>query len=139
MTGSARGCRKPAAWPRFTICPFISRVGLPALIALVLAGLAAPAARGASTVAAADLADLSLEQLSNIVVMSVSRRDERLGSAAASVYVISAEEIRRSGATSLPEVLRLAPNLRVARADANQYAISARGFNNVLANRLLVL
>ena len=89
--------------------------------------------------AARDLADLSLEQLANIVVSSVSRRDEPLTRAAASVYVISGEDIRRSAATSLPEALRLAPNLDVARADANQYAISARGFNNVLANRMLVL
>jgi outer membrane receptor for ferrienterochelin and colicin len=52
------------------------------------------------------------------------------------VYVIGSEDIRRSGATSLAEALRLAPNLDVARVDANQYAISARGFNNVLANRI---
>jgi iron complex outermembrane receptor protein len=89
--------------------------------------------------AARELVDLSLEQLSNIVVHSVSRRDEPLARAPASIYVISGEEIRRSGATSLPEALRLAPNLMVARADANQYAISARGFNNTLANKLLVL
>ena len=89
--------------------------------------------------AARELVDLSLEQLSNIVVHSVSRRDEPLARAAASVYVISGEDIRRSGATSLPEALRLAPNLIVARADASQYAISARGFNQTLANKLLVL
>ena len=91
------------------------------------------------TSVAANLADLSLEQLGNIVVTSVSRREEPLAEAPASIYVITAEDIRRSGATSLPEALRLAPNLQVARADANQYAISARGFNNVLANKLLVL
>jgi iron complex outermembrane receptor protein len=89
--------------------------------------------------AARELVDLSLEQLSNIVVHSVSRRDEPLARAPASIYVISGEDIRRSGATSLPEALRLAPNLMVARADANQYAISARGFNQVLANKMLVL
>ncbi len=87
----------------------------------------------------ADLADLTLEQLGNVVVTSVSRREEPLGSAASSIYVITGEDIRRSGAITLPEALRLAPNLFVARADANQYAISARGFANVLANRLLVL
>ena len=87
----------------------------------------------------ASLADLSLEQLSNVEVTSVSRHTESLADAPASIYVISAEDIRRSGASSIPEVLRLAPNLIVARADANQYAISARGFNNVLANKLLVL
>jgi iron complex outermembrane receptor protein len=88
---------------------------------------------------AAELADLSLEQLSEVVVSSVSRREERLDRSAASVYVISGEDIRRSGATTLAEALRLAPQLHVARADANQYAISARGFNNVLANKMLVL
>ena len=85
------------------------------------------------------LADLSLEELSDLVVTSVSRRAEPLAEAAASIYVITSEQIRRSGATTLPEALRLAPNLHVARADANQYAISARGFNSVLANKMLVL
>ncbi|MDB5865527.1 MAG: hypothetical protein JWO70_3333, partial [Betaproteobacteria bacterium] len=89
--------------------------------------------------AATDLTELSLEQLSDIIITSVSRREEPLGAAAAAVYVITGEDIRRSGATTLPEALRLAPNLQVARADAQQYAISARGFNNTLANRLLVL
>lgn len=88
---------------------------------------------------ATDLADLSLEELGNVVVTSVSRRQERLAAAPASIYVISREDIRRSGVTSLPEALRLAPNLQVARADTNQYAISARGSNAVLANKLLVL
>ncbi len=88
---------------------------------------------------AAGLADLSLEQLSEFVVSSVSRRDERLDRSASSVHVITSEDIRRSGASTLAQALRLAPQLHVARADANQYAISARGFNNVLANKMLVL
>ncbi|WP_083941214.1 TonB-dependent receptor plug domain-containing protein [Pseudoduganella violaceinigra] len=86
-----------------------------------------------------DIADLTLEQLNDIVVTSVSRQEEKLGNAAASLYVISATDIRRSGARSLPEALRLAPNLEVARVDARNYAISARGFNNPFANKLLVL
>ena len=88
-----------------------------------------------------ELIDLELEQLSNIIVTSVSRREERLSDAPASIFVITSEDIRRSGATSLPEALRLAPNLQVARADAAQYAISARGFYsaNVLINKMLVL
>src|SRR5665647_241448 len=105
------------------------------LVALSAPAMAAPT----HPVASADLAELSLEQLADVVVTSVSRREERLAEAAASIYVINAEDIRRSGATSLLEALRLAPNLDVARADANQYAISARGFNNVLANKMLVL
>ncbi|HEX7385101.1 MAG TPA: TonB-dependent receptor, partial [Burkholderiaceae bacterium] len=102
--------------------------------ALALVGSAAGAA-----VPVHSLADLSLEQLGDIVVTSVSRRAESLEQVPASVYVISALDIRRAGAVTLPDALRLAPNLDVVQADANQYAISARGFNNVLANKLLVM
>ncbi|MEO6462670.1 MAG: TonB-dependent receptor [Candidatus Eisenbacteria bacterium] len=86
-----------------------------------------------------DLADLSLEQLAEIEVMSVSRRLEPLSEAAASIYVITPEDIRRSGAVTLPDALRLAPNLQVARADASRWAISARGYNSIIANNMLVL
>jgi len=84
------------------------------------------------------LADLSLEELSNIEITSVSKRAERLSDAAASVFVITADDIRRSGVRRLADALRLAPNLQVAQANASQYAISARGFDNN-ANKLLVL
>ena len=98
---------------------------------------------GATTVWAAPsvqvLKDLSIEELSNIEITSVSKRDEKLSDAPTSVFVITSEDIRRSGATSLPEALRLAPNLQVARVSANEYAISARGFNSSAANKLLVL
>lgn len=115
-----------------------SRRALPVGAALCVSLCIAPAAR-ADTLAAADLADLSLEQLREVVVTTVARRAERLEATAASVYVISADDIRRAGATTIPEALRLAPTLNVARADGNQYAISARGFNNVLANKMLVV
>src|SRR5207244_10283283 len=75
----------------------------------------------------------------NIEVTSVSKRPERLSDAAASIYVITGDEIRRSGATTLPEALRLAPNLQVRQVSAYGYAITARGFNNSSANKLLVL
>jgi len=88
---------------------------------------------------ASGLADLSLEELSNIQITSVSRRRESLSEAPASIFVISAEDIRRSGATTIPEILGLAPNLQVARIDTVQYAITARGFNNAIGNKLLVL
>ncbi|HYC68556.1 TonB-dependent receptor plug domain-containing protein [Brevundimonas sp.] len=87
-----------------------------------------------------DLARLSLEELAMVEVTSVSRRPEALADAAAAIYVISADDIRRSGATTLPEVLRLAPNLNVQRVNAVDYAISARGFNGYeTSNKLLVL
>ena len=87
-----------------------------------------------------DLARLSLEELAAVEVTSVSRRPEALAGAAAAVFVISRDDIRRSGAVSLPEVLRLAPNLNVQRVNSVEYAISARGFNGYeTANKLLVL
>jgi iron complex outermembrane receptor protein len=110
-------------------------------VLILTATLAWPAARPAlaQVIASGNLADLTIEQLSNIEVTLTTRRAQPLSDVPASAYVISSEDIRRSGATSLPEALRLAPTLQVARADANQYAISARGFNNVLANKMLVM
>jgi len=101
--------------------------------------VAATTALAAEPVRVADLADLSIEELGNIQVTSVSKRPERLADAPASIFVITGEDIRRAGATRLPEALRLAPNLEVARVSASSYAISARGFNNTIDNKLLVL
>jgi iron complex outermembrane receptor protein len=113
------------------------------LRALALAAFAAvaawPAVGATRTENVPALADLSLEQLANLVVTSATRRAQPLAEAAASVYVITSDDIRRAGVRTLPEALRLAPNVIVARTDASNYAISARGFSNILANRLLVM
>src|SRR2546426_10617122 len=85
------------------------------------------------------LKKLSVEELMNIEVTSVSKRPEKLSETASAIQVITQEDIRRSGATSLPEALRLATNLEVAQIDSRQWAITARGFNNSTANKLLVL
>jgi iron complex outermembrane recepter protein len=85
------------------------------------------------------LKKLSVEELMDIEVTSVSKRPERLSETASAIQVITQEDIRRSGATRLPEALRLASNLEVAQRDSRQWAISARGFNNTLANKMLVL
>lgn len=82
---------------------------------------------------------LSLSELMELEVTSVSRRPERLGDAASAVQVITGDDIRRSGATRIPEALRLASNLHVAQRGANTWAISARGFNTTVTNKLLVL
>jgi iron complex outermembrane receptor protein len=96
--------------------------------------------REASAQSLQELGRLSLEELANVEITSVSKRAEPLGEAAAAVYVITGDEIRRSGVASLPEALRLAPNLEVARVNSQSYAISARGLNSVNAsNKLLVL
>src|SRR6185503_3791613 len=94
----------------------------------------------AETPSSPDLSRLSIEELVQINVRSASKRDEPLSEAPTSLYVITGEEIVRSAANSLPEALRLAPNLEVQQVDARQYAITARGFNSVeTANKLLVL
>ena len=85
------------------------------------------------------LKKLSIEQLMNLQVTSVSKRPERLSQTASAIQVITQEDIRRSGASSLAEALRLATNLQVAQVDSRQWAISARGFNSTTANKLLVL
>ena len=85
------------------------------------------------------LKKLSLEELVDVEVTSVSKHPEKLSKSASAIQVITAEEIRRSGATSIPEALRLADNLDVAQVNSHDWAISARGFNTALANKLLVL
>ncbi len=96
-------------------------------------------AHAQTQLAASSLADLSLEELGNLRVTTAALRPERLDEVPASIFVITNNDIRHSGATSLAEALRLAPNLEVARVSASTYAISARGFLNVITNKLLVL
>ena len=100
---------------------------------------AAQAADSAAPVPTLDLNNMSLEQLADIDITSVSKAPEPLSDAAAAVYVITHDAIMRSGATSIPEILRLAPNLEVAQTSASSYAITARGFNGGFADKLLVL
>ncbi len=85
------------------------------------------------------LADASLEQLLNTNVTSVSKKEQKLARTAAAVFVISQDDIRRSGAASLPDVLRMVPGVEVAQIDANAWAVSIRGFNNRYSTKLLVL
>ena len=86
-----------------------------------------------------DLTAIAIEDLMNLTVTSVSRKEQRLYNSAAAVFVITQEDIRRSGVTSIPEALRMAPGLEVARIDANKWAISSRGFNGRFASKMLVL
>jgi len=86
-----------------------------------------------------DLTGASLEDLMNIEITSVSKKEEKLFQATAAVYVITQEEIVRSGLNSIPDLLRLVPGLDVARIDGTKWAVSSRGFNNRFANKLLVL
>ncbi|HKX30081.1 MAG TPA: TonB-dependent receptor [Blastocatellia bacterium] len=108
-----------------------------ALAALLMMGAARVSAQAPGP--APDLTTASLEELMNIEVTSASKKEERLFQTAAAISVITQEEIRRSGMTSLPELLRLVPGLHVARIDGNKWAITARGFNSRFPNKLLVL
>src|SRR5213594_1026880 len=86
-----------------------------------------------------DVTAMSMEDLMNMQVTSVSKRSQKVADAAAAIFVLTQEDIRRSGATSIPEALRLVPGLEVARIDQNKWAIGSRGFNGRFDNKLLVL
>ena len=111
---------------------------LPILLSAALLGCWY-AACATATASESDLGNLSLQELADLPVTSVSKRPEPLSDAAASIYVITNDAIRRSGARTLPEALRLAPNLEVAQIGADSWAISARGSDAASADKLLVL
>lgn len=103
----------------------------------VWSGLAAPAAEKSRE--PNDFLNLSLEELGAIKITSVSKKSELLNTVPAAVGVVTGEDIHRSGAQTLPEILRLAPGTNVAQVDASQWAVTVRGFNDMYAQKLLVL
>ncbi|HEY8614595.1 TonB-dependent receptor plug domain-containing protein [Phenylobacterium sp.] len=132
MTKSKRAGRRP--------CP--TGAAAAALLAAAWAGAARAqdSFQLASAPAAQALGELSIDELSEISITSVSKRPEAISHAASSVYVITNDAIRQAGALTIPEALRLAPNLEVMRIDALDYSITARGFAGFeSANKLLVL
>jgi len=108
---------------------------------LILAGIALLAWPGvpACSAQAPDLTRKSLEDLMNIEVTSVSKKEQKTSQAAAAIFVISREDVRHSGALNIPDLLRMVPGLDVTQIDAGKWAISARGFNGQYSNKLLVL
>jgi iron complex outermembrane receptor protein len=116
------------------------RPGAAAALASALAALlAAGTAVKAEAPGDVDFTKLSLEELMDVEVTSVSKRRQRVADAAAAIFVIGQEDIRRSGATSVPELLRMVPGVDVARIDASKWAVSIRGFNARFSTKLLVL
>jgi iron complex outermembrane receptor protein len=87
----------------------------------------------------ADLTKVNIEDLMNIDVTSVSKKEQKLSRVAAAIFVITQEDIRRSGATNIPDLLRMVPGMDVAQVNANTWAVSARGLNGEFANELLVM
>jgi iron complex outermembrane receptor protein len=116
-----------------------------ALVCLLLVSIHGLACRSALSATDSEnssigaLKQLSIEELMNLDVTSVSKLPEPFGRAPAAIQVITQDQIRRSGASSIPEALRLADNLDVAQQNSHDWAITARGFNTALANKLLVL
>jgi iron complex outermembrane recepter protein len=86
-----------------------------------------------------DLSQASIEDLMNIPVTSVSKKEQKLSKTGAAIFVITQEDIRRSGATNIPDLLRMAPGVNVAQIDASTWSISIRGFNNPFGSQVLVL
>ena len=86
-----------------------------------------------------DLTSASIEDLMNIEITSVSHKEQRAGDVAAAVYVVTQDDIRRSGMTTVPELLRLVPGVQVAQINSNKWAVSVRGFNNLFGGKVLVL
>jgi iron complex outermembrane receptor protein len=104
---------------------------------LVLIALAMSAAQAQN--AQPDLTDLKIEDLMNVHVTSASKKEQKLSRVPAAIFVITQEDIHRSGATNIPDLLRIVPGLEVAQINSSTWAISARGFNGQYSNKLLVL
>jgi iron complex outermembrane receptor protein len=120
------------------------RLWLP--MAAILAAMLAPVlslwpatALAAGNASVTDLMGLNLRDLMNVTVTSPSKRAQKYYATAAALFVITQDDIRRSGARSIPEALRLAPGVNVQQINANQYSISIRGQNDLFSNKLLVL
>ena len=103
---------------------------------LILLAIALPAWPQQKT---EDLTSKSLEDLMNMEVTSVSKKEQKLSRTASAIFVITQEDIRRSGATNIPDLLRMVPGMNVAQINANTWAINVRGFNEQFANELLVM
>jgi iron complex outermembrane receptor protein len=86
-----------------------------------------------------DVTSQSIEDLMNIQVTSVSKKEQKLSRVAAAIFVITQEDIRRSGATNIPDLLRMVPGMDVGQIDSDTWAISARGFNEEFSDKLLVM
>jgi iron complex outermembrane receptor protein len=108
-------------------------------LALLATGLLTLAAPVLAQEPGTDLSQLSIEDLMSIEITSASRREQRTADVAAAVFVITQDDIRRSGMTTVPDLLRMAPGVDVAQHNSNNWAVSVRGFNGVYANKLLIL
>ncbi|MBF0170750.1 MAG: TonB-dependent receptor [Nitrospinae bacterium] len=111
-----------------------------AAVWVLLGALSLPLPASALETDGGDLTDLSVEDLLSVEVVTASRRQEPLFATPSAVYVLTNSDLRRSGATNIPEALRLVPGLHVARKDLNHYVVTSRGFNDLpFSDKLLVM
>jgi iron complex outermembrane recepter protein len=123
MSWTTNWCHRPVR-----VC-----IGSTLLLCLALSAL------GQRTDPPANIYDASLDELMNVRVTSASKKEQSISKVAAAIFVITPDDIRRSGATNIPDLLRMVPGVDVAQINAHTWAISARGFNGRFANKLLVL
>jgi iron complex outermembrane receptor protein len=116
------------------ITAFVARVGLSLVLSLL-----GPIPGRSQVFTPRDLTDLSLEDLMNVNVTSVSKREQKLSTAGAAIYVINQQDIRQSGATNIPDLLRLVPGVHVAQINAHTWAISIRGFTDKYGDKVLAM
>ncbi len=127
----------PTARLAVTLTRRLRRIGA-GMTAGMLAALSVQAATLDDTLPD-DLTDMSMEALMNIEITSVAKKPQKQSDAAAAIFVITNDDLRRWGVTNIPEALRRVPGIDVAKIDANKWAITSRGFNSRFANKLLVL
>ena len=109
------------------------------LMVLLLMGVLASRVSAQIATPPPDLSRATLEELMQVQIISVSRKEERADDAAAAVFVLTKDDIRRSGARTLPELFRLVPGVQVAQINSRNWAVAIRGFNDQFSNKLLVL
>ncbi|MFH1569951.1 MAG: TonB-dependent receptor plug domain-containing protein [Gemmatimonadota bacterium] len=131
--GGHTGPRGPVAAPPRRRARLLSL----ALAASLLTGRVGEAQSPARAIS--ELTGLSLEELMEVEVTLATRRPQKLSHSAAAITVVSGDELRRAGARTLPDALRLVPGLQVAQIDANKWIVTARGFAGLFSNQLLVL
>src|SRR5450755_2474460 len=127
-----------AVWADSLLCMRVWVRRSAPLVVSILVALAAPL-HASSLNGARDLADASLEDLMNIEVTTVSKKEQKLAQTPAAIFVITQEDIRRSGMTSVPDLLRMVPGLQVGQMQAGSWGVSARGFNSQNSDKMLVL
>lgn len=136
MTSHQTHLHAPSSLTRFRL--FLT-AGLITLLTTPALGAATTTSLQQDNHETTDLTELPLEVLMDLEVTSASRKAQRLANTAAAAFIISQEDIRRSGATSIPELLRMVPGVQVAKMDANKWAVSIRGINGRFVSKLQVL